>query len=141
MATFLNPAALSTNPELRAGVSAHLTFYASSALANEAPIIPQSTGYKAYAKRMDLARRIIADVSPFVDTATRLAIQVGNDVYTDAVINSSVGVYRYLLDTNPSGKPFAEMDPSQLSAWTPVGTTSGKSVFDVLAGVSQLDWV
>lgn len=140
MPTIIDAASSAKNPIIIQAVTDNLQQYAAQALGNEAPIVAPNAGYKAYNKRMAFAKLATLNPEQYGSDAAVFIEQITNGLIIEAR-NNNVPEYNYILEQNPSGKSLMEADATQRANISHVGQTSGRSVFDVLAGVTQADLI
>jgi hypothetical protein len=135
-----NPTETINNPLLLATAASTLRAYAAHALANEPPVSSPNAGYKAYSKRMNFARQSMANAEYYAPQAAFLLEKISNGV-SNAARDANISMYLYITEQNGSGNSLFDCDADQVNNIANVGATSGKSVFDILAGVDQSDLI
>jgi hypothetical protein len=139
MPQIIHAAASAHNPNIIQVAKDNLQVFAATVLV-EAAIVAPTAGYKAYNKRVAFANLALHNPAPYAYQAAVLIEQISNGSVQEAQ-NSNALLYNYILQDNPSGKPLFEADANQRSNISHVGRTAGTSIFDVLAGVNQLDLI
>lgn len=99
---YINPISISKSPTLQIAVKQCMIEFAVNILKTETPILSPDPGYKAYDKRMLLAKQVIQNPDMYVEMATRLVATIFPLV---EIINGSY-LYLYLTSQNPVGKNF-----------------------------------
>lgn len=107
--------------------------YASKVLAQETAISSPSAGYSAYDKRVKLAREWHLDADAFAQRALGLFLYVQDTFLTNG------DLYNWILTAGGSGFNAFQADILTTGSFSDAGTTSGTSIWDVLAGVSKKD--
>lgn len=138
MPLILNPQTGSNDPELLSAVAGILR-YAAARVLQEPAIVSPNTGFKAYKKRVDFAGLLVHNAEQFAPQAAVLINIIESQGVVYAAANANVVLYRYLQSDNPGSAIITDMDATQVASYSNVGSTSGKSIFDVLAGVNQSD--
>ena len=139
MPLITNPLNDSVSINFKEDVKGYMLYYAGYILSNETPIVYPNAGYKAYNKRMAFANLVKSNPNLYVDTASFYVAQLEPSMLAN-VTNMGQSLYRYFFDSNPSGRPILEMEAT-ISGFNHVGQTSGRSIWDVLAGVNQTDLI
>ena len=133
MPQITNPQSISKSTAVQSIVRSALLHYSTVVLNNQTPILSPNTGWKASQKRIQLAQNILSNVESYVEKAALFLGMIDPNIE----VNDSVR-FRYLIDENPSNRHFCECTVS-FGSWEHVGESSGKSIWDNLAGVTQTD--
>lgn len=133
MPTLSNPTGISKMESLKSAIKGVILVYAAKVLADETAITTGNPGNSAYKKRVLLARQVISNPDAWLEKFSVYVGVIDPTIETDNNCN-----YRYLLSDNPTSRNFCEVEVSP-ATWSNAGTTSGKQMWDVIAGVSQED--
>lgn len=139
MPLIINPLNESQSPTFKEEVKGFMLFYAGVVLTQETPIVYPNAGYKAYNKRVAFANLVKNNPNLYVDSAAFYVAQLEVGMQTN-LINTGQSLFRYFWDNNPTGRYILESEAS-IANYNHVGTTSGRSIWDVLAGVNQSDLI
>lgn len=134
-----NPNLQSDSSSFKSDVEEALRQYAGLVLSTETPIIAPSAGYKAYNKRVAFAEKAKLNPALYADQAADYISELDSNMI-NTVLNAGQILYRWFWDSNPTGRNIFELEKS-VANYNHVGTTSGKSIFDVLASVNQSDLI
>jgi hypothetical protein len=135
----ISPASRAASVTLQLGVATYLQHYATKVLGYEAAIVAPNAGYRAYDKRVAFAERCISGAEKYAMAASLMFCKCDPDLEQNAQGNG-VSVFQ-LLTGSSQGFELAQADPTQLFSWTDMTQTSGKSIWDALAGVNQSDLI
>lgn len=139
MALVLNPNLQSDSTSFQEDVKESLRSYAGLVLSTETPILAPNPGFKAYNKRVAFAEKAKLNPELYTEQAASFISELDSSMINN-VINANQILYRWFLDANPSGRNIFECEKT-ISTYNHVGTTSGRSIFDVLASVNQSDLI
>jgi hypothetical protein len=133
-----NPQTVANSLDLQQAVQYAMLSYAAQILKDESPIVAPNQGYQMYAKRMSLANQVVqtfsADsIAPWAKRGATIVAMIQPDV----VLNEQA-TFRYMLQDNPTGRNCMESG-FDLFQWNVQSNTSGRQMWDTLAGVTQLD--
>ena len=134
----INPISVSKSPILQVAVKQCMIEFAISIQQNEVPVVSPNPGYKAYEKRMSLAKQVIQNPDMYVEMATRLVATI----YPLVELVDNANLYLYLSSENTTRKNFMSLrvqfsgDPT--SPNLEVGEI-GFQLWDTLSGVNLSD--
>lgn len=121
------------HPELIQGAAYAAVAFVGQVLVNEAPVVFPNAGYKAYQKRTELAKRIVANPEEYGRQAAVYAATLRPNVVWDIQVNNEQ-IGRHLIDNR-----FMESDYTNIAGGFGGGAPIGRQVFDALAGVNASD--
>jgi hypothetical protein len=127
--------ALSRNPVFKEAVKCELVRFSSEVLNQETPIISPNAGYKMYLKRMDFAARAVANPELYAEQVGRLVALCQPDVELNDWNGQTPQDWMTSNNTGQSVMTFEALRFNQ----SPVANTSGRQIFDNVAGVNQED--
>jgi hypothetical protein len=131
MPNIVNPEGLSKSPSLLSAVRSAILVYATEILNNESPVIAPNAGWKYSQKRIALAQQVLSNPDTFVEKATFFLATIHPSIVIDNQDN-----FRYLVMDNPMSQNFCV---AEVTYGSYNSAKQGRSIWDNLAGVSQVD--
>jgi hypothetical protein len=132
----INPISISKSPIVQLAVKQCMIEWSTDILINETPIVSPNSGYKAYDKRMNLAKQVIQNPDMYVEIASRLVATIYPSIECDGNAN-----HRFLVSGNGKGLNFMRFqviyDDFNENGGTP--GEIGQQLWDSLAGVTAAD--
>ncbi len=138
MPLILNPSTQASAPDFRNAVKSHLVTYSATVLTTDPFVASPTPGYLAYQKRQAFANKAIQNPDTYLEQACVLLSNLDSVMLTQTLQSYTNELFRFIGSDNPVGRHLFECDPA--IGYSHVGITSGKSIFEVLAGISQLDY-
>lgn len=137
--TTVNPAVTATNPIVLSICEGIIFQYASEVVLQEGKFANSGGSglFTQYEKRQTVAKKIMENPKLYAKQLAYMIEMIEPNIYFNTA-GSSTDLYRYLWDSNPTGKHVCEafLDTAN---WTNVGNATGTSVFDAIAGISNAD--
>ena len=132
----INPISVSKSPILQIAVKQCMIEFATNIMINEVPILSPNEGYKAYDKRMALAKQVIQNPDLYVEMATRLVATIYPAIEYNNQATRSV-----LVSDNSKGDNFMKFQVIYNDYDNTGGTVGeiGTQLWDSLAGVIASD--
>ena len=132
----INPISVSKSPILQLAVKQCMIEFATNIMINEVPILSPNEGYKAYDKRMALAKQVIQNPDLYVEMATRLVATIYPAIeYNDQATRA------FLVSENSKAENFMKFKVIYNDYENTGGTLGeiGSQLWDSLAGVIASD--
>jgi len=139
MPTILTPQSQAGDLDFQNAVSDLLQTFCSQLLLNDSPVLSPTAGYKAYQKRMAFAKKASKNPKAYVQQACTLISFLDSVMLSQTVQNQGVPLFRFLFSDNPAGANLLECEAT--IGYNSVGVTSGRSIFEGLAGITQEDYL
>ena len=142
MPTIQNPNFQSDNSSFKNDVEQLLRQYSAQYILTETPVVSPSPGYKAYDKKISFSQKAKINPELFVDQAADLISGLDSTMVSQTYPNTGTqDFFRFLNQDNPTGRNILEAQVGVAVGYNHVGTQSSKSIFESLAGVTQLDYI
>ena len=132
----INPISVSKSPILQLAVKQCMIEFATNIMINEVPILSPNEGYKAYDKRMALAKQVIQNPDLYVEMTTRLVATIYPAIeYNDQATRA------FLVSENSIAENFMKFKVIYNDYENTGGTLGeiGTQLWDSLAGVIASD--
>ena len=132
----INPISVSKSPILQLAVKQCMIEFATNIMINEVPILSPNEGYKAYDKRMALAKQVIQNPDLYVEMTTRLVATIYPAIeYNDQATRA------FLVSENSKAENFMKFKVIYNDYENTGGTLGeiGSQLWDSLAGVIASD--
>jgi len=132
MPSVINPISVSKSPILQIAVKQCMIEFATNIMINEEPVLSPTAGYKAYDKRMALAKQVVQNPDLYVEMASRLVATIYPSIECDGNANHA------FLSTRTNFMIFQVIyDDFNTTGGTP--GEIGQQLWDSLAGVTAAD--
>jgi len=130
----INPISVSKSPILQLAVKQCMIEFAVEILKSETPVLSPTSGYKAYDKRMALAKQVIQNPDLYVEMSSRLVATIYPTIESDnnatsyyLTVGSGINFMKYVVSYDaPNNSGFVE-------------GTIGQQLWDAIAGVTAAD--
>ena len=132
----INPISVSKSPILQIAVKQCMIEFATNIMIHEMPVVSPNEGYKAYDKRMALAKQVIQNPDLYVEMATRLVATIYPAIeYNDQATRA------FLVSENSIAENFMKFKVIYNDYENTGGTLGeiGFQLWDSLAGVIASD--
>lgn len=132
----INPISVSKSPILQIAVKQCMIEFATNIMIHEMPVVSPNEGYKAYDKRMALAKQVIQNPDLYVEMATRLVATIYPAIEYNGEATRAV-----LVSDNSKGDNFMKFQVIYNDYEHTGGTVGeiGSQLWDSLAGVIASD--
>ena len=137
----INPISVSKSPILQIAVKQCMIEFATNIMIHEMPVVSPNEGYKAYDKRMALAKQVIQNPDLYVEMATRLVATIYPAIEYNNQANICTATRAVLVSDNNKGDNFMKFQVIYNDYDNTGGTVGeiGTQLWDSLAGLIASD--